>query len=420
MAGSEFRPPESSFCWLPSDQVELDSNGTTGRIIDPEAVAWIGTNLGRARKYRWQIQFQKNEPVTVIGYMDRESANGEKDLWYRIVPPPGEFRWIHQSQVVTSREELALIEGSRRSIARATNDNQGDSEASLAAATDLSGQAPAPFDARAARQAAAQGRGILNDGGEIAQVAHEKVIGTRPIRSRFHLADEIRVRDLQSSYDQQSQLRVESDSQQTNQPSPWTQAIRSAATDRISQPQDLQASATIPRGSSESFSIDLRRLQLDLARLMASQGSFQQTESLRIRAQRLAGSVDDPADQSQVRSLLDRIAKFQQIASQRSSTEFGTARAEMTSDTPEETAARTGSFDQQGWLVKVYSARPDAPPYALTDQDGKMIAYVSPAMGLTPRRLLNQQVGIVGKRVTNSSTDESPHFLARKIIPLNR
>ena len=73
------RPPDTSFCWLPEDQVVLNKAGDEGRIIDREAVAWIGTNLGRARKYRWQIKFEIGEQVAVIGKTEREVETGEME-----------------------------------------------------------------------------------------------------------------------------------------------------------------------------------------------------------------------------------------------------------------------------------------------------------------------------------------------------
>ena len=73
-----------------------------------EQSAWIGTHLGRARTYRWQVQLAEGEPVTVIGKSEREGPDGPQ-LWYRIVPPSGEYRWIHRDQIVNSSEELVAV-----------------------------------------------------------------------------------------------------------------------------------------------------------------------------------------------------------------------------------------------------------------------------------------------------------------------
>ncbi|WP_345682668.1 hypothetical protein [Novipirellula caenicola] len=99
------RPPDDSFCWVPADAVEVARDGDTAVVTEDRTVAWIGTHLGRARQFRWQVQLAVGEPVTIIGKGEREGADGPR-LWYRIVPPSGEFRWVHQSQIAESAEQL--------------------------------------------------------------------------------------------------------------------------------------------------------------------------------------------------------------------------------------------------------------------------------------------------------------------------
>lgn len=99
------RPPEQSFCWMPADAVEQSGDGTTATILEDKTVAWIGTHLGQARRYRWQVELNAGEQVSILGQNDREGSAGTK-TWFRIVPPPGEFRWIHRDDVVESAEQL--------------------------------------------------------------------------------------------------------------------------------------------------------------------------------------------------------------------------------------------------------------------------------------------------------------------------
>ncbi|MDV6028814.1 MAG: hypothetical protein F9B45_01620 [Phycisphaera sp. RhM] len=100
------RPPENSFCWMPADAVELSADETTATIREDKTVAWIGTRLGKARRYRWQVQLDAGEVVFVLGKNEREGSTGNK-TWLRIVPPSGEFRWIHRGDIVESAEQLA-------------------------------------------------------------------------------------------------------------------------------------------------------------------------------------------------------------------------------------------------------------------------------------------------------------------------
>ncbi|MEM9367145.1 MAG: hypothetical protein AAGD07_14220, partial [Planctomycetota bacterium] len=106
------RPVEDSFCWVHSDAIEVDPSSVRsdredrlGVVVEDKTVAWIGTNLGRARRYRWQVQLAEGEEVVIIGTAQRDGPDGPQ-TWFRIVPPSGEFRWIHQDQIAYTAEEL--------------------------------------------------------------------------------------------------------------------------------------------------------------------------------------------------------------------------------------------------------------------------------------------------------------------------
>ena len=88
------RPPRDSFCWVIAEAIDLRRGQNVGTVIEDKTVAWIGTQLGRARKYRWQVRMSEGEEVTIISRSEREGPEGPQ-LWYRIVPPSGEFRWVH-------------------------------------------------------------------------------------------------------------------------------------------------------------------------------------------------------------------------------------------------------------------------------------------------------------------------------------
>jgi len=99
------RPPDGSFSWVPADAIQPDRSGQSGSVIEDGALSWIGTQLGKARKYMWQVQLSQGETVSILGRAEREGPDGPQ-LWYRIAPPAGEFRWVHRDQVVEDPEAL--------------------------------------------------------------------------------------------------------------------------------------------------------------------------------------------------------------------------------------------------------------------------------------------------------------------------
>ncbi len=97
------RPPENSFCWVPADAVEMQNSKQSGTIIEDGTAVWIGTHLEKKPKHQWQVKLATGEPITVISRSKRQGPDGPQ-LWFRIVPPSGEYRWVHRSQVVMNEQ----------------------------------------------------------------------------------------------------------------------------------------------------------------------------------------------------------------------------------------------------------------------------------------------------------------------------
>ncbi len=93
------RPPEGSFSWVPAADAYLLPGGKLIEITSAAAVSWIGTSLGSAKQYRWQVKLKPGEQLAVRGEQSTKGSDGKEVLWYKIAPPSGEFRWIHAKTV---------------------------------------------------------------------------------------------------------------------------------------------------------------------------------------------------------------------------------------------------------------------------------------------------------------------------------
>ncbi len=115
------RPPEGSFSWVPAAQAYLLPGGRVIEITDAEAVSWIGTDLGSAKQYRWQIQLKVGEQLTVLGESSIKSGSDEEQesLWYRVAPPAGEFRWIEHSAVSEHPPEASALQADQEKTQQA-------------------------------------------------------------------------------------------------------------------------------------------------------------------------------------------------------------------------------------------------------------------------------------------------------------
>ena len=76
-------------------------------------------------------------------------------------------------------------------------------------------------------------------------------------------------------------------------------------------------------------------------------------------------------------------------------------------------------YDGVGWLMPVYSQDRSTPPFALLDDDGKMLQYVTPAPGVNLRRYARKNVGIFGTRLLPQA-GKSNRLTAYRVIDLER
>jgi hypothetical protein len=76
-------------------------------------------------------------------------------------------------------------------------------------------------------------------------------------------------------------------------------------------------------------------------------------------------------------------------------------------------------YDAQGWLMPVLLRRSELPPFAITDAQGKILEYVSPAPGLNLHRYLKQEVGVFGHRSEGERLG-TPHLTVQRVVVLDR
>jgi len=82
-------------------------------------------------------------------------------------------------------------------------------------------------------------------------------------------------------------------------------------------------------------------------------------------------------------------------------------------------SAETSIYDAAGWLMKVHTADQPAPPYAILDDNGQVLEFVSPAPGLNLHRYLKKRVGIFGYQSYLADL-KTPHITVYRIVDLAR
>jgi len=154
------RPPQGSFSWVPASQAYLLPGGRVIEITDATAVSWIGTELGSAKQYRWQVQLNVGEQLGVLGEATVKNGTDEREaLWYKVAPPAGEFRWIEEAAVAKTPPATSVVQSKDSQVA--ANVNANDSVVSgevVAASSAANSSVPGKSSVQAAvKTASAEG-----------------------------------------------------------------------------------------------------------------------------------------------------------------------------------------------------------------------------------------------------------------------
>src|SRR5207248_2537447 len=126
------------------------------------------------------------------------------------------------------------------------------------------------------------------------------------------------------------------------------------------------------------------------------------TERLERDAVQLMGRAQTPAERDAVRATQEKITRFAEIGRRSNqnpgnATQVGQA---PTTPLPNTVATSTsgGPYDAVGILRPVVSRRPGAPQFALVDERGQVVSFVTSTPDLNLQPYLGHRVGVVGNR----------------------
>ncbi len=405
------RPLDTSFCWIPEKQVKLNTDGTAAVVEDAKAVAWVGTNLGEARKYRWQVRLMQGEQLAVLGAVERDTKTGEKDRWLKIVPPAGEFRWIHTADTAKSLKlaKQKVAENETRLAALAPKELPKPRTEMATKAPASNPELDAVFEDQPAH--------------EIARASYEAPVGSgvsgvmeqpRPVTpSEVTISNQLSMQALNTPPSLAAQPNIPAATQPIQQATFVDDSWQQGRHLNTTKSQVIKAPAV---DVNLIRNADVDQLQLMVSQQMAGEADAASMELLRDRAQWLVQNGPDPIQRGRAGLMLDRIDRYLAVARLKNPQGLTGNIALASGTAPSQTTP--AAYDQKGHLVQVYSARPDAPPYAITDQSGTTIAYVAPAPGLNLRHYLNKEVGLYGR--TGYLTGlETPYLMVEKVVVLN-
>ena len=365
------RPVAGSFSWMravdvaPEDGVVRDTSdgrrgGYLGVVVTDGAVSRVGSQLNDLRHVT-QVALEAGERVRVIEQVALAHGRHAGD-WVRIEPPSGEFRWV-------AGEELALPDGLAVEI------EQPPAEGFAAAADAVSAirdAGAAVSRAVAETEVAPEAPGLLPAGNSFARLVSgwlprgTNVFDPAPAAptavgagATAMPADELADIDLALS------LAVTGPTGEWNL-APLRERLRLAA-----------ARAGSPAERTRAQAIDAR-----LARF----------ESIQAGQQALAQGAPAAGEPVRIGGMWSSLSALGTRPIRPGVLPGGAPAGGQPTWTPPDQAETTGR------LATVISRRPEAPRWALVDDQNNVIAFVAPQAGVNLAPLVGQQVTVRGAK----------------------
>ena len=400
------RPPESSFSWVLKKNLTPTAQDGVARVIDENTMTRVGTVFGDDHQVEY-VRLATNEVVEVLGSKRlAEPSGGTVKEWYKIMPPAGEFRWIHQHHLGSEPPTGERHEEQTAAILPRITDR----------ALDEPNRLPESVIAKPIELAESH---LANDDGGVSRQA----IGEDRWRERPSAIEE-EERDVQPVSVTQTADETQSNSHGDGRWRETNHAFR-----------EIKSSL----GADE-----LDRLDLALSEVVAEPLSEWSFHDLSGQIQQLIDRSESTHDRDRARELLTKLNEFQDIkrrydvvankletavpatftAPQRSKPLQRLARGFklpkiIGSGVRTAPKASPRAYDGTGWLMPVVTERTGVPRYALTDENGHIVSFVSPATGVNLRHYERRQVGVIGKRGYVPKLNRS-HVTAERVVMLDR
>ncbi|MEM8681492.1 MAG: hypothetical protein AAGF97_19265 [Planctomycetota bacterium] len=426
------RPTPNAFSLVPADRVEISADRMSAEVTQPGVTTRIGSTLGPSRDVEY-ITLEVGETLSVLGFETTGEADARQE-WVRVAPPAGEFRWVALAHLQTSPP--VRQESTEPTLAQDAP-TPAPYEPTVASLEDeTEGAAEFPEDESPARDDA--------EWNELEEpIAQEGELEPMPLDPELtgeaEEPAESGVALAQWGYDlspkqqlpprsrrRQDELRV------ARAGRPYAVAARpsrSPLTDPVTPP-----SSTTPFGFSERGRTQLREtspayltLQLDKLEIAVSHEVCKPTSEWQLGS--IQGSclaVIDAAGDAEVRqrahALLAKIVQFEDIHRREerlADRPASLAPSDFAELTPRTDAAAANLYDGSGWLMPVLTNRSDVPRYVLTDDQGRVLQFVSPKPGMNLGPYERKRIGIYGQRGYLPSVSQ-PHLMAERIVSLDK
>jgi uncharacterized protein YgiM (DUF1202 family) len=407
------RPPEGSFCWVPAHELHRVS-ANKAEVAVETTIARVGSSLSPARN-AVQVMLRRGEEVQLL-----PAGPNDDPRWLRIAPPAGEFRWVaanglSRTPPVEGSAGVQLAAGWTRQ--RVTTGVQTVANESADAFSHLLNSTPT---AQQPNQSAPPNLTPV-----------PQPAAANPNEVQLVPGSPAALEVAQSGSVAPPALLGDS----TPLPNGTNVELRSSTTPRI---RFGNSPSVIGPGTER-----VQELQLRLSQTVVRPKEEWQFQQLQTEAAALLENSASVSEREHLRDLLDRIARFQRIQlgtpsetptgiAQAGSNDLGSdftgkteqvrnlAQSDLGKKDPFDASASNPNeprYDAVGRLKPVVSQNEDSPRFALVDDKGAVISFVTPTPDLNLRPYVGMRVGVNGSRGFMPEYRKA-HVTAGRVTPI--
>jgi hypothetical protein len=173
---------------------------------------------------------------------------------------------------------------------------------------------------------------------------------------------------------------------------------------------------------SDALARRLSDIEMRLSRVVAEQPAMWQIDPLAREAEQLLAQTQTAAERSAVQSTLTKIDRFAAIGrryreSQTIVNQSNSDSRQPSLDSPQPTSDSLG-YDAVGILRPVVSKRPGAPQFALLNDVGQVVSFVTPTPDVNLQPYVGRRIGVTGSRGYIPEFQRA-HVTAGRVSPLN-
>lgn len=421
------RPPSGSYCLIEAQDIRPTSS-QTAEVSSENTLVRIGSQLSFDAN-NVQIRLHRGEQVQLL-----PGASGPGSRWVTIAPPAGEFRWIAASQL----SRTPPVEGDR----------------SVRATTAWKGQGK-HHRAHAISPVVPHGFGHLVQNVEGLPAPSPTAPAPELARSNFPAPPKNLFAEPQAATVVPGSPAA---TEVVTHSSPAPPALLGSTSPQppgaLPLPADEGTQIAVPqstprvrfgysRAVTGPASGRVKELQLRLSQMVIKPKEEWGFEQLTAEATAMLNASDSVSEREYLRDLLDRISRFERVqqgqvavTSSASNTPGDPGRDDFTGQTSrvrelarddlanaedpfdsKQTRTDEPRYDAVGRLKPVMSEHEDAPRFALVDDRGGVVSFVTPTPDLNLKPYVGMRIGVNGSRGFMPEYRKA-HVTAGRVTPI--